>query len=247
MYELDKSRFGAFVADRRKEKGLTQKQLAEKLYISDKAVSKWETGASVPDITLLVPLAEILEVTVTELLLGERVEENEKMEAGQVEQILKTAAGCSQGRPLRAYAVRSRWPLIWILALLAGTLGMIFCKACGVVSPAAVTGFALSGIFGAYFVFFVPVRLPAFYDEHPFSFFCDGPFRMNLPGVVFNNSNWPYIVRAVRVWGSSALAFWPYNSLAVGTVFGPAEYFLFFILFLGGLFVPVWYLARKYM
>ena len=46
MYELDKPRFGAFVADRRKEKGLTQKQLAEKLYISDKAVSKWETGVS---------------------------------------------------------------------------------------------------------------------------------------------------------------------------------------------------------
>ena len=46
MYEIDKSRFGAFVAQLRKEKGYTQRELAEKLFISDKAVSKWETGGS---------------------------------------------------------------------------------------------------------------------------------------------------------------------------------------------------------
>ena len=46
MYEIDKSKFGAFVAQLRKEKGYTQKELAEKLFISDKAVSKWETGVS---------------------------------------------------------------------------------------------------------------------------------------------------------------------------------------------------------
>ena len=44
MYELDKEKFGAFVAQLRKEKGYTQKELAERLYISNKAVSKWETG-----------------------------------------------------------------------------------------------------------------------------------------------------------------------------------------------------------
>ena len=46
MYELNKSKFGAFVAQLRKEKGYTQKELAERLLISDKAVSKWETGVS---------------------------------------------------------------------------------------------------------------------------------------------------------------------------------------------------------
>ena len=46
MYNIDKKEFGAFVAARRKEKGYTQKELAEKLYVSDKAVSKWETGVS---------------------------------------------------------------------------------------------------------------------------------------------------------------------------------------------------------
>lgn len=46
MFAIDKSKFGAFVAERRKEKGLTQKELAGKLFLSDKAVSKWETGVS---------------------------------------------------------------------------------------------------------------------------------------------------------------------------------------------------------
>lgn len=46
MYELDREKFGSFIAQLRKEKGYTQKELAEKLSISDKAVSKWETGGS---------------------------------------------------------------------------------------------------------------------------------------------------------------------------------------------------------
>lgn len=46
MYEIDKKKFGTFVAELRREKGYTQKEMAEKLFISDKAVSKWETGVS---------------------------------------------------------------------------------------------------------------------------------------------------------------------------------------------------------
>ena len=60
MYELDKAAFGQFLAQLRREKGMTQKELAATLYVSDKAVSKWERGLSVPDISLLVPLAEQL-------------------------------------------------------------------------------------------------------------------------------------------------------------------------------------------
>ena len=46
MYELDRKKFGAFISELRKEKGYTQKDLAQKLLISDKAISKWETGVS---------------------------------------------------------------------------------------------------------------------------------------------------------------------------------------------------------
>ncbi len=69
MYEIDKKKFGAFIAEHRKEKGYTQKELSERLFISDKAVSKWETGVSIPDAALWIPLADLLDVTGTELLM----------------------------------------------------------------------------------------------------------------------------------------------------------------------------------
>ena len=65
---MDNNNFGNFIMNIRKEKGMTQQQLAEKLYITDKAVSKWERGLSFPDITILKSLAEILELDVSELL-----------------------------------------------------------------------------------------------------------------------------------------------------------------------------------
>ena len=64
---------GRFIAEVRKEKGFTQAELAEKLNVTDKAVSKWETGRSAPDVSLLIPLSEIFGVTVTEILKGERI------------------------------------------------------------------------------------------------------------------------------------------------------------------------------
>ena len=67
---MDQVKIGKFIAQCRKEKGLTQMQLAEALNITDRAVSKWETGKGYPDITLLEPIAEAFCVSVTELISG---------------------------------------------------------------------------------------------------------------------------------------------------------------------------------
>lgn len=69
---MDNSGMGQFIAELRKEKLLTQKDMAERLHITDKAVSKWERGLSCPDIALLPELAAMLDVTVDELLQGRR-------------------------------------------------------------------------------------------------------------------------------------------------------------------------------
>lgn len=69
---MEENRIGPFIRDLRTAKGMTQQQLAEKLGVTDKAVSKWERCVSYPDITLLRELAEALDVSVTELLAGER-------------------------------------------------------------------------------------------------------------------------------------------------------------------------------
>ncbi|WP_418667915.1 helix-turn-helix domain-containing protein [Allofournierella sp.] len=68
---MENQKIGAFICGARKARGLTQKQLAEALGVTDKAVSKWERGVSCPDISLLTPLAGALGVAVTELLAGE--------------------------------------------------------------------------------------------------------------------------------------------------------------------------------
>ena len=67
---MDQKRIGKYIAECRKAKGLTQKSLADLLLVSDKAVSKWERGICLPDIGLLVPLTEILDISVNSLLLN---------------------------------------------------------------------------------------------------------------------------------------------------------------------------------
>ena len=69
---MDKERTGQLITELRKEKGLTHKQLADALNVTDKAVSKWERGLSFPDISMLEPLSELLDVSIMEILAGER-------------------------------------------------------------------------------------------------------------------------------------------------------------------------------
>lgn len=64
---------------------MTQKDLADKLFVSDKTVSKWERGNSMPNVTLLIPIADVLGITVTELLQGEKLKENKTLNSDVVE------------------------------------------------------------------------------------------------------------------------------------------------------------------
>lgn len=71
---MNAAKTGALIAQMRKEKGLTQRELAERVYVSVQAVSKWELGKNFPDLSLMEPLSDILDLTVSELLAGERGE-----------------------------------------------------------------------------------------------------------------------------------------------------------------------------
>ncbi|MEY8432508.1 helix-turn-helix transcriptional regulator [Lachnospiraceae bacterium 48-42] len=70
---MNQEKIGKFIAECRKEKNLTQLQLAEMLNISNRAVSKWETGKSCPDVSIMMELCDILGINVNELLSGERI------------------------------------------------------------------------------------------------------------------------------------------------------------------------------
>ena len=87
---MDQVKIGRFIAEKRREQGLTQAQLAEKLSITDRAVSKWENGRTMPDSSLMLDLCKHLKITVNDLLNGEVVSMenyNEKLEKQLLEVI----------------------------------------------------------------------------------------------------------------------------------------------------------------
>ncbi len=73
---MNAQKTGLFISELRKEKGMTQKQLANALFVSDKAVSRWETGRGFPEISILERIGETLDVSTAELIKGERIEES---------------------------------------------------------------------------------------------------------------------------------------------------------------------------
>ena len=77
---MDQIKIGKFITECRKKKNLTQAQLAENLNITDRAISKWETGKSMPDFDIMLKLCEILEISVNELLCGEMINREQKDE-----------------------------------------------------------------------------------------------------------------------------------------------------------------------
>ena len=85
---MNQIKIGRFISDQRKKKNLTQMQLAEKLGITDKAISKWERGIAMPDVSIMLELCDILCISVNELLNGEEItmeSKNEKEEALLIE------------------------------------------------------------------------------------------------------------------------------------------------------------------
>ena len=75
---MDLQKIGVFLKELRKEKVLTQEQLAERLNVSRRTVSRWETGSNIPDLDLLIEMADLYEVDLRELLDGERKEKMDK-------------------------------------------------------------------------------------------------------------------------------------------------------------------------
>ena len=72
---MDQKKIGGFLKELRKEKGITQEEFAEMLYVSGRTVSRWETGTNMPDISVLVDIAEIFDVSIPEIINGERKSE----------------------------------------------------------------------------------------------------------------------------------------------------------------------------
>lgn len=259
MYQIDNQKFAAFLLQLRKEKGLTQKELAQRLYVSDKAVSKWERGLSLPDISLLQPMAEVLEVSVTELLSGQYIRPDQPLTVEEVEPLVTGALSMTAEEQEAQRVRRRRWGGRLLLAALACALELVLVsRRIPVFEDRAVMLWLpplMALGFGVCFLF-IREKLPKFYDQYPLNFVSEGAFRMNVPGVHFNNRNWPHIVSAMRCWSCVTAAGWvPLFALlwALLDALRPPWIVTHFVtlftgLFavLGGLFLPVVVVGRKY-
>lgn len=110
---MDNIQFGAFVAQLRKEQNMTQKELARRLNVTDKAISKWETGKGFPDLKLLEPLAGALNVSLVELIQGER-QQSDTLTLDQAGQVASQAMDQAQRTTARRYLRLFRWVLTGI-------------------------------------------------------------------------------------------------------------------------------------
>ncbi len=143
---MDQLKIGRFIAECRKQTKLTQLQLADKLGITDKAISKWERGIAMPDTSLMLELCDILGISVNELLSGEKnmMENNEKKN----EQLLLDMAKEVEQKN------KTIWTTMWVIMIVSiiGLLGGCFVAA--YVVPEGV--WQLVTVIGAVIVFLIP-------------------------------------------------------------------------------------------
>lgn len=266
-YEIDRAAFGAFVAAQRKEKGCTQKELADRLFVSDKAVSKWERGLSFPDISLLVPLSQALDVTVMELLQGRKFEAERKddlrLDLSEVEQLVKRAVMFSEETNEEKKLRREKNGPIFAKLLAVSVAEVIVCAVLLFYILAnernplyinCITCFGtleILGIaFGVHIWLFMKDRLPSYYDENRICEYADGMFRMSMPGLYFNNKNWKPITVVLKNWNAAVLVgvpLWCIFMLLFIKEWSVALTFSLVVLVISlfGLFVPVYVAGRK--
>ena len=247
---MDKAEFGSFIAELRKEKNMTQKELADKLVISDKAVSKWERGISYPDITLLEPLSLILDVSITELVKGGRRDMGENN--SNEDEIMQNALEISneQQGEIKKHLFWMR--LLAIVAIVAVSalecLMLVFLKVdMERASTHLWTVEGLAAFFGIYFWVVAREKIPVMYDENKLSFYSDGVMRMNVPGVHFNNSNWPHILCVTRIWSAVVLVLYPVATLVFDRLnFNWIALLALTLIVVFSIFIPIVYVGRKY-
>lgn len=105
---VNKSTFGQFLRQKRNEKGMTQKELAEKLFLSESAISKWEKGKSYPDITMIPDICSVLDISEHELISGANDTEYHEMKKthAYTERLSRSSFGASRAR--------MRWRLLYV-------------------------------------------------------------------------------------------------------------------------------------
>ena len=157
---MDQIKIGKFIAVCRKEQKLTQLQLADKLGITDKAVSKWERGIAMPDTSIMLELCEILKINVNELLSGEKISMENKNQKNE-ELMLDLAKEIAQKN-------KTIWTTMWVilavsmLGLLGGAAAVYFFVPEGVWQAVSVIGICILFLVPCFYALKLEVSVGAY-------------------------------------------------------------------------------------
>ena len=157
---MNQIKIGKFIAACRKERGLTQLQLADKLGITDKAVSKWERGIAMPDTSIMLELCEILQINVNELLSGEKITMENKNQKNE-ELMLDLAKEIARKN-------KNIWTTLWvimtvsIIGLLAGCAAVYFFVPEGIWQAVSVIGICILFLLPCFYALKLEVSVGAY-------------------------------------------------------------------------------------
>lgn len=128
---MDQKKIGSFLKELRKEKDITQEQLAEKINVSGRTVSRWETGSNMPDISLLAELAEFYDVSIPEIIDGERKSENMN------EEVKETVLKLSDYTETINQKIKGRLFVLTVIAII-GMIAFLIIEITGLDTPGSV-------------------------------------------------------------------------------------------------------------
>ena len=117
--QCESTKIGSFIRELRKEQGITQEQLAEQFNVSARTISRWETGHNMPDISLLVEISEFFDVSIPEIINGERKSEIMEKEVKEVAEAMSNYAGAEKS------VILKRVKLISIIGLISLVIGLV--------------------------------------------------------------------------------------------------------------------------
>lgn len=143
---MEKKTIGRFIAALRKANGMTQKQLAERLNVSDKTVSRWERDDGLPDLSVIPAIAEVFDVTCDELLRGERKSPSERAKLSEDNE---TSTKGQKQRQRLLKSTLSQYQNLTYIAMGVSVVGMIAALICNLAFLKAVLGFLIGAIFFA--------------------------------------------------------------------------------------------------
>ncbi|MEG2329810.1 helix-turn-helix domain-containing protein [Anaerorhabdus sp.] len=254
MHTIDNIKFGEFLIELRKEKGYTQKDVAERLGVSDKAVSKWERGLSFPDITLLEPLANMFNITLTELYHSERIKEGEKLDKEQIGLILESSIQATSEEIAMSKRIQLMKTIYFLLSISIMCIISVWMSSMNYLPPQGTVNEIgkiqlLTLIILVYFTFFAKTKLPIYYDQNKVDVYTHGFVRFHIAGLKLNNNNWQAIVYANCV-GLSIYLVLLSIIYAIYSAFSPFTYetmkSVAIILLILLMLVPTYIVGKKY-